>query len=129
MACLLPPKPTWSRLFTPVTRNYASNIPRQPPPPPPKVEAFEGPSQPGQYYQRPYPRQLPKHKVYLTLHQHRTFPSLTCHAEKMADRSRSHSHRRSVLGDLPHIRYEPRENLKFGVQVHHALCKAGPEIA
>ncbi|KAF8708481.1 hypothetical protein AX14_013586 [Amanita brunnescens Koide BX004] len=63
MASLRAPKPVWSRLLTPGIRNYATGSPRPPPPPPqPTVEAFEGPSQPRQYYQRPYPRELPKHK-------------------------------------------------------------------
>jgi len=67
LASLRAPKPVWSRLVIPGIRSYTVDIPRQPPPPPPlestrqpKVEAFEGPSQPRQYYQRPHPRELPK---------------------------------------------------------------------
>ena len=47
----------------------------------------------------------------------------------MADRSGSDDPRSGVLGLLPHIRHEPRETLQFGVQVHHAVRTAGPEVA
>jgi hypothetical protein len=35
-------------------------LPRPPPSKQPDVEAFSGPSQPGQYYERPTPRELPR---------------------------------------------------------------------
>ena len=103
----------------------ANALPRPPPSKQPDVEAFSGPSQPRQYYERPTPRELPHAGVRFPAFLHLSWLQLIlASTEKMAYNSRRCHSWCSRLGRVPHLCDESREDIKLCVQVHRPRRKA-----